>query len=65
MTIDEPHDHRRHLLDENHEHGVPDKRREGHESAPSPVMSKRHAGSTDEDRKTVADRHEKHRKDTK
>lgn len=65
MTIDEPHDHRRRLFDENHAHGVPDKRGEGHESTPNPIMSKHMRGLTDEDRKAVADRHEKHRKDTK
>lgn len=65
MTIDELHDHCRHLFDENHEHGVPDKWSEGYESALSLVMSKCHAGLTDEDRKTVADWREKHWKDTK
>ena len=65
MTIDEPHDHRRFLFDKNHEHGVPDKRSEGYKFALSLVMFKCHEGSTDEDRKTVADRREKHRKDTK
>ena len=42
MTIDEPHGHRRHLSDENHAHGMPGKRSEGHEPAPGPAMFKYH-----------------------
>ena len=32
MTIDEPHDYRRHLFDKNHMHGMPDKRNNGYKS---------------------------------
>ena len=65
MTIDELHDYCRYLSDENHMHGAPDTWNKGYESALSLVISKCHKGSTDEDRKTVADWREKHRKDTK
>lgn len=43
MTIDEPHDHCRHLFDENHAHDVSDKWSKGHESAPSLAIFKYHA----------------------
>lgn len=54
MTIDELYDYCRYPFDKNHMYGVPDNWSKGYEFALSRVMLKRHAGLTDEDRKTVA-----------